>query len=132
MEKYQRAGIRLVFLFAVASCATTAQDFKPGSLRSDQGAVVGKIAVIYNGKPYSENCTVKIADATYQLGSDGLVLMSAKKGWHSFDRIECKDTSIYHYDLKGARFYNQGDGWASYFGDVVLEWRTDGGFKGLS
>jgi len=66
---------------------------------------------------------------TFTLSPEGIVLLSVPKGWVPLVRLECKDGSIQHIQIRGAHFFAQGDGWVSDFGDVAITWNASGGVK---
>jgi len=57
------------------------------------------------------------------------VLLRVSKGWTALQRLECKDTSNQHIQIRGARFIARGDGQVTDFGDVAVTWAAAGGFK---
>jgi hypothetical protein len=132
MREHRWARAVLVALpaaLASAACATTAADFRLDSVRSDEAAIVGKMNVIYNGQPFTENCSVALGGASYKLDASGLVFFKVKRGTASLGRLACLDKSIYHYDFEGARLDAVGNGVVTYFGNATVTWHTEGGLK---
>jgi len=119
----------LVGLAAGVGCATTSADFRLSEVTPDEGAIAGRLTIIYKGQAFTENCRAMFGGKALQLAVGGIVLFHVKKGWTELDRLECQDGSNQHVQIKGARFFTQGDGWVSDFGDVVITWETEGGFK---
>lgn len=117
----------------LASCATTYKDFRVKDVSYKQSVVIGKINIHYNGKKLNEECaacfySIKGNGGPCQmLTPEGYVFLAVLKGETSLGRIQCKDTSVYHYNPIGAVF-NVGDD-VTYFGEVNIDWRNNGGFK---
>jgi hypothetical protein len=112
-----------------AACATTAADFRLETVRPDEAAVVGKLDVVYNGQRFTQNCSITLGGAVYQLDASGLVFVKVKRGTHDQMRLACLDKSAYHYDFEGLRFDAHGGGLITYFGNATVNWQTDGGLK---
>lgn len=118
-------------LFLLAGCATTSKDFKPQALKPDEGAVVGKVVVLYNGNEFTDQCAIcfnSVNGPCYKLDKTGFVVMKIKAGPTSVRRLSCMDTSEQHYDMNGANF-EVTPGAKTYFGDLVFDWKNKGGFK---
>jgi hypothetical protein len=112
-----------------AGCATTVADFRLDSVQPDEAAIVGKVDVLYNGKRFTENCSIGLAGASYKLDASGLVFFKVKRGAHDLGTLICQDVSPYHYEFAGARLVAEGRGAITYFGNATVTWKTDGGFK---
>lgn len=112
-----------------AGCATTAADFRLDSIGPDEGAVVGRLKVLYNGKAYTEHCSVGFGGEGYKLDGSGLVFFKAKRGPVALGGIACTDTSLYHYQFASGGLVAEGRGVVTYFGDATITWHTDGGMK---
>lgn len=125
----QHALPLLVCLVAIAGCATTSADFRLSGIAQHEAAIAGRITIIYNDKVFTENCRVTFSGDTLQLAPGGIVLFKVKRGLAHLEQLNCKDVSDQHVQIKGAQFLAQGDGWVSDFGDVVVTWRAEGGFK---
>jgi hypothetical protein len=128
---------RLAVWLALAAAAGTAcvprsTDFRLSKVGRDEAAIAGRIAIIYNGALYTENCQVTFGGNKLKLSADGIVLLQVQKGWMALERLDCKDTSNQHVRIRGAHLYARGDGWISDFGDVAIIWATPGGFKASS
>jgi hypothetical protein len=119
----------------LASCATTYKDFKLSDVNYKEGVAIGKVNIKYNGVKRNTDCAVCLyhingkgnGGPCQKLTDEGLVFLDVLKGDTSLGRIECKDTSIYHYNPIGA-FFTQADD-VTYFGEVNIEWQNSGGFK---
>jgi hypothetical protein len=124
-----RVPLVMVALSSMAACATTASDFRIDSLRPDDGALVGKMEVIYNGQLYTDHCLIVVGGTTYKLDESGLVLLRVKPGLLPLGVVQCQDTSPYHYAFQGANFVAEGNGALTYFGNATVTWVTTGGLK---
>ena len=126
-------ALKLVAIIAILSlftCIKNIRDFDPNAVEDNEGIVIGKVNVMYNGKHFNENCIVAFSGGVYKLDKTGLVAIPLEAGEVRMARITCQDVSSYKYDFgEGMTFENFGDGKITYFGDVTLEWETKGGFK---
>lgn len=113
----------------VTGCATTAGDFRLESIGPDEAALAGRVNVLYNGKSYTQNCSVELDGTTYKLDESGLVFFKTKRGPVGLGTVVCMDKSAYHYKFEGARLVAEGRGVVTYFGDATVTWQTDGGLK---
>lgn len=132
MENHRSVRAALVALAAAlmaAGCATTAADFRLASIGPEEGAIVGRLKVLYNGKSYTQNCSIELGGASYKLDASGLVFFKTKRGPVPLGTVSCLDTSRYHYQFEGARLVVEGGGVVTYFGDATITWHTDGGMK---
>lgn len=114
---------------AQAACATTAADFRLDTVGPDEAAIVGKLDVLYNGQPYTQNCSVQLGGASYKLDASGLIFFKVKPGPQTLGTLVCQDKSPYHYQFEGANIVADGGGVVTYFGNATVTWQTDGGFK---
>ncbi|MDH5763731.1 MAG: hypothetical protein OEZ51_12165 [Nitrospinota bacterium] len=68
----------LVFL---TGCASSYKDFKASNVGEDEGVVVGKVSVVFNGEPYNINlCEFGIGSTFHDLLDEGYVFMPLKSG----------------------------------------------------
>jgi hypothetical protein len=121
----------LISLFLVASCTPGFKSYKPDSLARDEGAVVGRVKVIYNTKDLTSDCAVcfrSVNGPCYQLDSSGFVAMTLKAGGCSIRRIACNVSGERHFHFKGYAF-EVAPRAKTYFGDVQIDWTNDQGFK---
>jgi hypothetical protein len=115
------------------SCASTYKEFRTKEVNYKEGIAIGKINIKYNGNKYNKECaacfySIKGNGGPCQMLTDeGYVFIAVLKGETSLGRIQCKDTSVYHYNPIGAVF-NVGDD-VTYFGEVNIDWENEGGFK---
>ena len=114
----------------LSACATTHKDFKTANVKPNEGVVIGKVNVSYNGRDMTKECAVCLNGTSgpcQNLTEDGLIFKNIPKGPATVRRVECKDTSIQHYNITGADF-TVADG-VTYFGNVNIDWTNKGGFK---
>jgi hypothetical protein len=128
--------LNLVLLFVclnLVSCASTYKDFRTKEVSYKEGVAIGKINIKYNGIKYNKECaacfyTTKGTGGPCQMLTDeGYVFIALLKGETKLGRVQCKDTSIYHYNPIGALFTVGED--VTYFGEVNIDWENAGGFK---
>lgn len=123
----------LVFsVYFIGGCATTYKDFKLSNVKPSEGVAIGKVNIKYNGRVLNKECAVCLGSTAgggncQNLTDEGIVFISLPTGEANIRRIACKDTSIQHFNLSGAKF-QVGNG-LTYFGQVDFEWANKGGFK---
>ncbi len=128
---FVRLPLTTLLLLALVGCATTVKDYKAAEVKPDEGTIIGKVKIVYNGKDFSDQCFVcfnSVNGPCYKLEKDGQVIMRIKAGNTSIKRIACIDVSEQHYHMNGADFAVV-PGSKHYFGDVVFHWKNAGGFK---
>ena len=124
----------LVTCALLSGCATTYKDFRVSDVNYKEGVAIGRVNITYNQKNYNSECAVCLYQTNgtggpcQKLTEEGFVFLDILKGENSLGRVECKDTSIYHYNPVKAIF-TQNEG-VTYFGDVKIDWQNQGGFKG--
>jgi hypothetical protein len=123
----------LLGLFALAAaCAPTFKSYKPQAMLPDEGAVVGRVKVVYNGSDVTSECGVcfrSVNGPCYKLDASGLVAMTLKAGGCSIRRIACNQDGERHFHFDGGGF-EVAPAAKTYFGDVSIEWNNDDhGFK---
>jgi hypothetical protein len=129
-------GLALVVLSA---CAQSAKRVDVDKVFSDEGVVMGRFNVIYNGvsrngASRTKGCSVVLRTGTqdhvFPVEADGYVFATLPKGPVKIRSVGCIDTSAYSYDIEGATFTNVGGDEKTYFGDITFDWKTKGGMKG--
>lgn len=124
---------RILFLlscFYLSGCATTYKDFKTSEIKANEGVAIGKVNIKYNGKDMNKDCAIclnSINGPCQNLTEDGIVFKNIPKGDATLRRVVCKDSSMQHYNIEGAKFVVADD--INYFGEVNIEWANKGGFK---
>ena len=120
----------LLAALLLSGCATTYQDFRLEKVAPDEGVVLGRVRVLYNGQSKNEDCAVcfnSVNGPCQNLTPEGYVFLALPRGESSLRRVACKDSSPQHYNFSGATFA-VAEG-ANFFGDVTIEWKNRGGFK---
>ena len=123
-----------MILILAAACATampSQKTYKPEALQTDEGAVVGRVKVAYNGADLTSKCAVCFRTTNgpcYQLDESGFVAMTLKAGECSIRRIQCDKDGERHYHFEGAIF-EVAPSAKTYFGDVAIAWKNNQGFK---
>src|SRR5712671_4524062 len=123
----------LMILILAVGCASvpTQKSYKPEALLADEGAVVGRVKVVYNGADLTSKCAVcfrTVNGPCYQLDDSCFVAMTLQAGECSIRRIQCDKDGERHYHLEGATFQVTPSA-KTYFGDVNIAWLNDQGFK---
>jgi hypothetical protein len=124
--------IFLVSVLAVG-CVTapSLKTYKPDALLPDEGAVVGRVRVSYNGADLTSKCLVcfrSVNGPCYQLDESGFVAMRLQAGACSIRRIQCDNDGERHFHFETATF-EVAPAAKTYFGDVAISWKNDQGFK---
>jgi hypothetical protein len=124
--------MRLLFIALLAvACTPTLKSYKPGAMARDEGAVVGRVKVVYNGSDLTSKCGLcfrSVNGPCYKLDESGYVAMALKAGNCSIRRIVCNVDGERHFHFKGYRF-EVSPAVKTYFGDVKVEWKNEQGFK---
>jgi hypothetical protein len=127
--------------FISAGCTATSKRADLGKVFSDEGVVLGKINVIYNGanrgaiEGNDTGCsfTFKREDFSptydFPLDKDGYFFVTLPKGNYVFHGIACVDKSVQYYYPQGIKFTNAGGQEKTYIGDITFDWKTRGGLK---
>jgi len=121
----------LIGLFLAVGCTPTLKSYKPESLARDEGAVLGRVKVVYNGNDLTSECAVcfrSVNGPCYRLDTSGFVAMTLTAGGCSIRRIACNVGGERHFHFKGFRF-DVAPLAKTYFGDVKVDWTNDQGFK---
>jgi hypothetical protein len=121
-------GWLLVVIAAATGCVMTSAEFKLKNVGPGKAAIAGRLTIIYNGKIYTENCRAWFGAGTLQLSSTGIVLFVVPEGEIALERLECKDGSLQHVQIKGVHFVAR-PGVITDFGDIAVTWEAEGGFK---
>lgn len=114
-----------------AACAPTLKTYKPDSMAREEGAVIGRVKVVYNEKDLTSQCMVcfrSVNGSCFQMDQSGFVALALRAGGCSIRRIACDVDGERHFDFKGLRF-EVAPLAKTYFGDIKIDWRNDQGFK---
>lgn len=123
----------ICLLISSFGCAQKSKDFSLNSIDKDESVVIGNVKIAYNDDPInSSSCNVCFNSTNgpcVRLDESGDVFLALPPGPAKIAGISCLDTSLYHYEITNANFEVAGSGFKTYFGDVFIKWRTDGGLK---
>jgi len=122
--------LALVMASTFVGCASTYKDFKPENVRADEGVAIGRVHVVYNGRPFTKDCSIcfnSVNGPCQTLTPEGLVCQNLKKGTVSLRRVLCRDGANQHHAIKDATFELTEP--VVYFGDVEIKWTNRGGYK---
>ncbi len=120
----------LMLLSLINGCATTRKDFKPTSVKPNEGTVIGRVVVHYNEKNFTPECSIcfnSINGPCQKLLEDSIVVMSLPQGTAKLSRVACQDGSLQHFNIDNATF-NVKTG-VNYFGEINIHWQNAGGYK---
>jgi hypothetical protein len=119
-------------LLVVVACTPGRENYKPESIARDEGAVIGRVKVVYNGSDLTSKCAVcfrTLDGPCYQLDASGYVAMTLTAGACSIRRIACNADGERHVHFKGYRF-DVAPLAKNFFGDVRVDWQNEhSGFK---
>jgi hypothetical protein len=123
----------LAIALLVTACDTTLANYRPDRMAADEGAIVGRIRVSYNGADITSECGVcfrTLNGPCYRLDASGLVAMRLPAGTCSIRRIACNMNGERHFHFKGDAYaFEAFPGAKTFFGDVRIDWRNEQGFK---
>jgi len=114
----------------LSACATTYKDVRPRDVKDGQGVAVAKIKFLYNGKEFTEKCSVcinSINGPCQKLTPEGIFMLPLPKGANTLRRVACHDVSMQHHNLDDVSFDISSE--VNYIGDIEVAWRNRGGFK---
>jgi hypothetical protein len=122
-------GLLGVLLACGGSAAT--REFRLADVEEDEAAIAGRVHVRYNGKMSPAECSLCFnGDDCVEANRQGFVFHHVPRGRNAFSQIRCmRDASPYHHSFNGQGFSARGKGTVTYFGDLYIDWKTDGGYK---
>lgn len=125
--------ILLLSLFVFVSCATS-RKIKNETITADEGIIVGKVTVLHKGKDITDDCSLIFKNGTksdsFKLDKTGVVALKMPKGEIALRKLVCSITAPYTNLVEGATFNHKNNTGRTFFGNVVIDWDVDGGFKG--
>lgn len=111
----------VVLLMILTGCSSSYKDFKVSDVDENEGIAIGKINVVYNGKPHNKECKICISSTCHKLTEEGFVFMPLEQGPVVIETLLCKDgMTEQNQSFQGAQFeVRQG---VTYFGNLTFNW----------
>lgn len=129
--KTGRVATFVVLLAAPPACVSKARSWKHFEVADDGATTViaGRFHASFKDGRRAKNCSVNISDVRVKFDEWGLVFMNVPPGQIQLNEIRCLDGGTpYEYGLRPYAFVTKPGG-VTYFGDVVIQWQTEGGYK---
>lgn len=120
----------LTLMLLASGCATTSKSIDVANTSVDEGVVLGKIKIVYNGSDLTDACAISFNEREsnlFALETDGLIIQKLPKGRSTIREIFCVK-----FGYREARyifsnpptFENLGNGKITYIGDMRIDWKT--------
>lgn len=117
----------VTLLILLAGCAGSYKDLDTDKLSDDEGVAIGKVTVIYNGKPYNHECQICIQSSCQDLTEEGWVFMRLKQGGALIEELYCSEgITRQNQAFEGAGFEVKPG--VTYFGDLTFNWKNENPF----
>ena len=122
--------VLLTLMLLASGCATTSKSIDVANTGVDEGVVLGKITIVYNGAVLTDACAISFnarESNVFALGADGLIIQKLPRGRSTIREIFCAK-----FGYREARyifpnpptFENLGNGKVTYIGDMRIDWKT--------
>lgn len=114
-----------------AGCVTRAPHWKKFAVPDDdsKAVIAGRFHASFKDDHRAKRCSVNISDVWVNFDEWGLVFMTVPPGPVRLKYLRCFDGHTpYEWILEPYEFEAK-PGVVTYFGDVIIKWHTEGGYK---
>jgi hypothetical protein len=123
-----------LFALGATNCGTSAFNFRPSEVVGGQAAIFGRVKVVNEGEPLTEDCTITFLnedtqdETTMELDNRGWVFTTVAPGPTYLSSIDCRlagtPTGKVDYSTRSLAFQATGSGRIVYFGHIWIDMQT--------
>lgn len=126
LKRQIRLNIIILSLLLLSSCVSTGR-VEVFDLAPDEGLVVGKLTVLYNGKDVSRETTILFneimwGEFSYRGQDDGYIVTKLPQGENHIARIAYLQNFL-NLDITNTSFMVSERTKMTYIGDIIIDWQ---------